>query len=89
MRPAGVKSNTWLTWRFLVVSKDARGRDVVEISTVNGTPNPARCEGSLRPSTTSCASTKVGIGAGAKWVVVPLEGRGDGAFSLVAAASAV
>ena len=91
MRPAGVKSTTWRTWRFVVVGKDARGREIVKISTVNGTPGPARCEGNMRPSTTACANTKVGIGSGASasdtWIVEPVDGRVDGAFYLVAAVS--
>ena len=85
MRPSGVKSNNWRTWKFVVVGKDAQGREIVEIFTVNGTPSPARCEGSVRPSTTACSSAMVGIGASAKWVVVPVEGRVDGAFYLVSA----
>ena len=95
MRPSGVKSNNWRTWRFVVVSKDAQGHDIVEISTVNGTSSPVRCEGSMRPSTTACAGTKVGInpdlgaganiGASARWVVVPVEGRIEGVFYLIAA----
>ena len=90
MRPAGVRSTNWRTWLLVVVGQDALGRDIVEISTVNGTPLPARCEGSMRPSTTTCVSAKVGIGADARWVVVPVEGgRADGAFSLVAAVSGV
>ena len=90
MRPAGVRSTNWRTWLLVVVGQDALGRDIVEISTVNGTPLPARCEGSMRPSTTACAGAKVGIGAGARWVVVPVEGgRADEAFSLVAAVSGV
>ena len=91
MRPAGAKSTTWRTWRFVVVGKDARGREIVKISTVNGTPSPARCEGNMRPSTTACANTKVGIGSGASasdtWIVEPVDGRVDGAFYLVAAVS--
>ena len=73
-----------------MVGKDARGREIVKISTVNGTPSPARCEGNMRPSTTACANTKVGIGSGASdtWIVEPVDGRVDGAFYLVAAVSA-
>ena len=69
------------------MGKDAQGHDIVEISTANGTPRPARCEGSMRPSTTACASAKVGIGGSAKWVVVPVADRTDGAFYLIAAVS--
>ena len=90
LRPAGVKFSNWRTWSFVVVGKDAHGRDIVEISTFYGISASNRCKGRMRPSTAACAGAKVGIGSGAsaRWVVVPVKGgRVDGAFYLVAAVS--
>ena len=67
-----------------MVGKDAQDRDIVEMWTFNGASSPSRCEGSVRPSTAACSSAKVSIGASAEWIVVPVEGRVDGAFYLVA-----
>ena len=90
MRPSGTKSINWRTWKFNVVGKDAQGRTIVGISTVNGTPSPAKCEGSIRPSADTCSDAKVSIGAGARWIVEPAmnaKGAALGAFSLIAAVS--